>query len=173
MLVKCDYCGKEFDKEPRRVNESKKNGWKLYCSEECKKLGRTTKVICHCAQCGKEIEKLPSQIKNSKNGNVFCSKSCAASYNNSHFRCGENNPNWKGSDSTKYALIAYRTYKPICAICGCEDVDMLEVHHIDENHDNNDIDNLIILCANHHSKVHRGGLVISQEIKDKREILRQ
>lgn len=173
MLVKCDYCGKEFDKETRRVNEARKNGWKIFCSTECMKAAKTTKIKCTCAQCGKEIYKIPSQMKLSKSGNVFCSKSCAASYNNSHFRTGENNPNWKGNDSKEYAAIAYRTYKPICAVCGCEDTDMLEVHHIDENHDNNDIDNLIILCANHHSKVHRGGLVISQEIKDKREILRQ
>ena len=37
------------------------------------------------------------------------------------------------------------------------------------NHKNNETDNLIILCANHHAKVHRGGLEITQEIKDKRE----
>jgi hypothetical protein len=26
MKVKCDYCGKDFEKEPRRVNESNNRG---------------------------------------------------------------------------------------------------------------------------------------------------
>jgi hypothetical protein len=32
MIIKCDYCGKEFDKPTNKVNESLKKGWKMYCS---------------------------------------------------------------------------------------------------------------------------------------------
>jgi hypothetical protein len=35
-----------------------------------------------CAQCKKEINKNPREIRNSKTGNVFCSRSCSATYNN-------------------------------------------------------------------------------------------
>lgn len=51
------------------------------------------KIKCNCVKCGKEIIKDTSQIKNNKNGNVFCSKSCACSYNNSLLRTGKNHPN--------------------------------------------------------------------------------
>lgn len=169
MEVKCSVCGKIIDRPVRQVNESNKKGWKIYCSNECRSIAK--KIKCTCAYCGKEILKTPSEIKRSKYGNVFCNKSCACSYNNSHFRTKENNPNWKGGrlGSNTYLTYAYRAYQPSCAVCGIEDKDVLQVHHIDLNHDNNDIDNLIFLCANCHSKVHRGGLEITEDIKKNRK----
>lgn len=171
MIIKCDFCGREFEKPVNKVNESRKKGWKLYCSPECR--NKAKKIRCTCSYCGKELWKTPSEIARSKTGNTFCNKSCACSYNNSHFRTKENNPNWKGgkAGSRIYTILAYRTYKSKCSICGCDDKDILEVHHIDMNRRNNDIDNLIILCANHHAKVHRGKLEITQEIKNNRELL--
>ena len=47
------------------------------------------KIKCTCAHCGKELWKTPSEIKRSKTGNVFCNRSCAASFNNSKFRTGK------------------------------------------------------------------------------------
>ena len=129
---------------------------------------------CNCGYCGKEINKQPHEIKNSKSGLVFCSKSCACSYNNSHLRSGENNPNYIDGGyigNSVYTRLAYRTYKHKCAICGCNDELVLQVHYIDENHKNNDVDNLIILCANDHLKLHRLGQQISDEIKNNRELL--
>lgn len=49
MKVKCDYCGKDFEKEPRRVNESNNRGWKHYCSKECRLQAKTVKIKCKCA----------------------------------------------------------------------------------------------------------------------------
>lgn len=171
MIIKCDFCGKEFDKPTQQVKQSRKRGYKMYCSPMCRYKGG--RIQCTCANCGKELWKTPSEIKRSKTGNVFCDKSCACSYNNSHFRTNENNPNWKGGrvGANTHIILARRNYQQKCAICGCDDLDMLEVHHIDMNHENNEMDNLIILCANHHAKVHRGNLEITQDIKDKREIL--
>ena len=170
MIVKCDNCGKEFERETRRANEAIKRGYKQYCSDECK--ANSKKIKCNCANCGKELLKNPSEIKKSKSGNVFCSKSCAASYNNSHYRTGENNPNWKGGkfSGKKHLKVAYRTYISECANCGITEECVLEVHHIDENRENNDADNLIILCANCHCRVHRGNLIITDEIKNKRRL---
>ena len=33
----------------------------------------------------------------------------------------------------------------------CEDVEII-IHHIDGNHDNDDLDNLTVLCTKHHVK---------------------
>jgi 5-methylcytosine-specific restriction endonuclease McrA len=41
-----------------------------------------------------------------------------------------------------------------CRMCGNK-ID-LQVHHIDENRQNNQMSNLIILCRSCHSKQHRG-----------------
>lgn len=49
-------------------------------------MSRTNRVPVSCTQCGASIERIPSQIK----GNTFCSRSCAATYNNSHKTYGTN-----------------------------------------------------------------------------------
>lgn len=129
------------------------------------------KIKCNCVKCGKEIIKDTSQIKNNKNGNVFCSKSCACSYNNSLLRTGKNHPNWiDGTYKTQnYSKKAFRTYEHKCAICNFDKVHALEVHHIDGNRNNDDINNLIIICANCHSLIHYGDLILTEEIKQNRK----
>lgn len=171
MIIKCDFCGKEFERDERYFKFSVKNGYKQYCSSECVKQSKTKKIKCTCANCGKEILKTPCEIKKSKTGNVFCNKSCACSYNNSHYRTGENNPNWKGGQdgSKTYTRIARRFYVKECTICGEKDEDIIEVHHIDFNHSNNNLDNPIMLCPNCHMRIHRGKLIITDEIKQKRK----
>ena len=69
MIVKCDKCGKEFEKSDKRAKESLKRGWKMFCSDECKKSYKTKKVICECVNCGKRFERMLSQIR----GATFCS----------------------------------------------------------------------------------------------------
>jgi hypothetical protein len=39
-------------------------------------------MIVNCKNCNKEFEKVYSEIKKSKTGNHFCSRSCAATFNN-------------------------------------------------------------------------------------------
>lgn len=41
-----------------------------------------------------------------------------------------------------------------CAIKGCNEHTYLEIHHIDENRNNNRQDNLILLCDKHHKMAH-------------------
>ena len=54
----------------------------IICTRNCQfKFQRTAQVV-SCIQCGKNIVKLPNQIK--KHKNVFCTSSCAATYNNTH-----------------------------------------------------------------------------------------
>lgn len=110
----------------------------MYCSKECFYKSNITLTKLNCTNCGKVIYKTPYKIKQSKSGNVFCCKSCSASFNNS-FR-------EKESINT-YRRIAFENYKDKCDICGWDkDERILEVHHIDENRKNNKLENLIILC---------------------------
>ncbi|PZQ94318.1 MAG: hypothetical protein DI533_22460 [Cereibacter sphaeroides] len=43
-----------------------------------------------------------------------------------------------------------------CAIKECRDHTYVELHHIDENRENNDLVNLIVLCDRHHKMAHAG-----------------
>jgi hypothetical protein len=54
----------------------------IYCSHKCATQAAITKQKVECLQCNKIFEKFPNEIKRSSNH--FCSKSCAAKYNNTH-----------------------------------------------------------------------------------------
>lgn len=41
-----------------------------------------------------------------------------------------------------------------CAIKGCTEHTYLEIHHIDENRENNTLENLVLLCDKHHKMAH-------------------
>jgi len=43
-----------------------------------------------------------------------------------------------------------------CQFPGCEEMENTEIHHIDGNRDNNDVNNLIVLCKRHHAKADHG-----------------
>ena len=101
------------------------------------------KVNINCPVCGKEFITQPGHPREKKT----CSYSCS----NIFFRSGENNPNFKHGFSSwkkEYRQICFRHYPYKCALCPWDKI--VEVHHIDGNNSNNDIDNLIPLCANHH-----------------------
>ena len=71
--------------------------------------------------------------------------------NNTLFKSGENHFAFKGNN---YRQIAFKLYPHKCAICGYnEEIEILEVHHKDENHNNNEPSNLCILCPNCHKKI--------------------
>lgn len=163
MTVTCDTCGKTFKKKLANIKASKKH----YCCKDCQNKGQITRIACNCDKCGKPITVLASVVKKSKHKHNFCSKSCACSFNNTAFRSSTNNPNWKGSD---YIKVAFLAYNPVCSICSFDNRDALGVHHIDTNRDNNDTDNLIILCANCHRIVHKDHLEITNEIKLSRKL---
>lgn len=54
----------------------------INCSKKCAGLQRTKTKTFLCTNCNVKITKSPSEIKKIKN--VFCSQSCAATYNNKH-----------------------------------------------------------------------------------------
>ena len=136
--LKCDYCNKNFSLPRYLYNKRSKRNNKIYCSKECSYNDRMRVIQCNCANCGKSISRTPYKLKQSKSGNVFCSHSCSSSYNNTSRE--------KQSVNT-YRRIAFENYEHKCAICGWDiDERVLEVHHIDENRQNNELSNLIILC---------------------------
>lgn len=86
--LKCGNCQTIFHRTKNRILDNHNRYGKLiqFCSQQCKgkneSLNGTSKCICN--QCNKQIVKVNSQI----NENNFCSKSCAATYNNTHKTTG-------------------------------------------------------------------------------------
>ena len=93
-----------------------------------------------------------------------CSHSCA----NTFFRSGENNPNYKSEKSEwGYRKICFSHWEKKCILCGFDKV--VEVHHLDYNNKNNNKDNLVPLCPNHHATLHTKahGKLVEEEVSRK------
>lgn len=114
--------------------------------QECYLNPKNTK-ICYCG----------TVIKNYKSS-ITCSYACA----NKQFRSGENNGNWK---QDRYQSTCFLYHKKECVVCG--EINIVEVHHFDENHQNNDPTNLVPLCPTHHKYWHsRYKDLVEQKIID-------
>lgn len=87
-LIKCDYCHNLHYKAQCEILKGLDRNKRFFCSRECLAKDQTTKMNVICATCGKEFQKLPKEIAKSKSGNNFCSKSCAAIFNNRNKKHG-------------------------------------------------------------------------------------
>lgn len=81
--------------------------------------------------------------------NNLQSTTCSNSCSNKHFRSGSDNANFTG---TNYRTICFEWHEKRCIICG--EVNIVEVHHYDEDRNNNDPSNLVPLCPTHHQYWH-------------------
>ena len=143
--VTCPMCNEQFLK---RVKKKQK-----YCSQSCINKARRTRVKVVCTRCSKECERTPTQLKNSKSGLYFCSLDCKAKSQ----RLGgipEIMPAHYGSTEGKRSY--RRKFKNfVCTRCGYDEFkSSVQVHHIDEDRNNNDMTNLILLCSNCHDALH-------------------
>lgn len=83
--LECPQCNCSFTRS-KNVIQSKFGKYNkekiIYCSHDCASMANITKQKVNCLQCNLVFDKLLNQIK--KSSNHFCSKSCAAKYNNTH-----------------------------------------------------------------------------------------
>lgn len=96
-----------------------------------------------CPVCGKEFY---TDVGEKRRKQECCSYACS----NTYFRSGENNGMYH--KATKYTTLAFRHHLHKCCICGEEKI--VEIHHYDGNHNNNDMINLVPLCPTHHQYIH-------------------
>jgi len=93
LINKCLTCGDEFQCDVDHPSHTKRG--RKYCSEICRRMGTSEskkgeknpnwgggKVKVLCIVCGKSRMEIPSMAKNAK----YCSKSCKAKDENSHWR---------------------------------------------------------------------------------------
>ena len=89
IILKCKNCNNEFVLKKHRIQDSiKKGSDPSFCSRKCHGEHRTItqNETLQCTQCGRHFKKKKSHIKRS--ANHFCSRSCAATYNNTHKTTG-------------------------------------------------------------------------------------
>jgi endogenous inhibitor of DNA gyrase (YacG/DUF329 family) len=69
-----------------------------------------------------------------------------------------NNINNRKKIPAKIQKLLQKEINSRCPICGNEEVDHFQIHHIDEDRTNNEDKNLIMLCPICHSKVNKGDI---------------
>ena len=138
--TKCFVCGSPTYKRPSMIE---RNHGKVFCSMKC--YGIHCRREIPCTICGKLI--LASQNKKT------CSRSCAninrtgIQYKNNSLR-----DKVKSQQSLKIRLLNERGKK--CGRCDYNKYQILEIHHKDRNRENNDMENLLLICPNCHAEEH-------------------
>lgn len=86
LPLQCYTCNKIFYIEKKEITRIIKNNlpWGKYCGSVCKHAATSKTTNVPCSNCGKIFAIKESDKNKSKTGNHFCSKSCAAKYNNTH-----------------------------------------------------------------------------------------
>lgn len=124
-LKRCSICDRELDNCNIKLHERSCSA-KRKAEHPCSKCGSTTL------------------------NEMFCSRNCAASFNNSAKKIGYAKYREKNDiiGAVNYRQICAAHWPLACVICGWDLC--IEVHHIDRDRKNNVPQNLIPLCLNHH-----------------------
>lgn len=150
MMVLCQACSKAFKTKAYFIKRGQGRFCSLNCYHSTFLRGRTVT----CATCRATMYRTPQQLRRSKSKLYFCSKSCQTVWRNQVFS-GEKHKLWKNGLFTYRNLLLRSEQPQICKRCGTRDYRVLAVHHIDHNHHNNKLENLLWLCHNCHLLIHR------------------
>ncbi len=86
--TQCENCNKEFQYRSAVATSRMNHNITppTFCSRRChyEFRGKRDTVVISCTQCNTPVKRRRSAIKKNKSGRFFCSKSCAATYNNTH-----------------------------------------------------------------------------------------
>lgn len=115
----------------------------------------------YCEYCGNKLERKRfngrledfTVFKNRK----YCNRECMQK---AYLKIGEHNQNWSNAHTTARKINELILHKEVCELCGSDS--NLDIHHIDGNWQNNNLDNLMCLCRSCHTKYERN--------KDKTEL---
>ena len=156
MEYHCKKCGKKFEPKDKAPSHLKRNPPK-YCSHECGKYARLSRVTLVCRQCGQSFERKKYMKDWSQERGPFCGFSCYGQWQKEN-TFGPDNPNyshesvarecWNYLNARKFVL---RRDNHKCLKCGSKN--RLHIHHLDDP-DNHEPDNLETVCASCHRKYH-------------------
>jgi hypothetical protein len=157
----CCACNKEYKIPAYREKVSK------YCSKECLNSGQYLQHKKVCLGCNKDF-----LVSNSRLNKKYCSLDCKSLVSKTtkerRKESKELNILKRGSNSYRQTRRLVFKYKPKeCQVCNYNEYDFcLDIHHLDENPNNNSVENLAVLCVMCHRKLHKG-VINAVEIREK------
>ena len=152
VTKQCLVCKTPFSVRKYREQTAK------YCGIECQNRA-ALKLVHTCKGCKKDFT-----TSASRTNKKFCSMECRSlSANTTTERRNQQKAIQKlrrGSNSSRnLRKQIFRIVEPVCAVCDYNDkIYCIELHHIDNNPNNNNFDNIAVLCVICHRKLHNGDL---------------
>ena len=119
----------------------------------------------YCEYCGKQLERKRfngrledfTVFKNRK----YCNRECMKK---DYLKIGDNhNQTYSNAHTTARKINELILHKEVCELCGSEI--NLDIHHIDGNWQNNNLNNLMCLCRSCHTKYERNKDKINNELR--------
>ena len=147
----CHLCKKEIYKRPSHLKRHKVHFCDINCKQQYESL-QTKKIKIKCSHCNNEIERTNAELRKSYNKTYFCNNTCKNRYLNSVR--WKDNPNPTSHKHKRNNI--FKKCNTKCVVCGYSDDErMLDIHHIDKNHQNNIETNLVSVCVWCHNLHHR------------------
>lgn len=128
-----------------------------------RELGHETTLTVTCEMCPREFS-VTGRVKHiEKKQKFYCSRACANSVGGTS-KARKHHPDTEAH----YRTVCRRYHMMRCIICDEENI--VSIHHIDGNHDNNEPSNLVPLCPTHHQYCHsRFAYLIHDRIREYRQ----
>ena len=138
--TKCIVCSKKIYRKPSQI---KRNKEQVFCSMTC--YGFSQRKEKPCVVCGKMIM--------SKFNKRTCDRSCA-NINRAgvKYKIGSPRDKVKSQQALKIRLLEKKGKK--CEKCSYNKYEILQIHHKDRNKNNNELNNLELICPNCHYEEH-------------------
>lgn len=154
-MWKCRHCKQEFDFQ----NGHLKANHSRWCDKNVRRdswdktkgtinqYGQLREYVVKCQSCSKDFTVKEREKVHPRKDAYYCSRACANSV-------GGKAKSKKHStiETAGYRTIAWRYHEKKCIIC--EEVNVVAVHHMNENHKDNRPENLVPLCPTHHQYMH-------------------
>lgn len=109
----------------------------------------------YCYYCGNKLERkrFNGRLEDFTvfSNRKYCNRECMK---RDYLKIGDNhNQSISTAHATARKINELILHKEVCELCGCDE--NLDIHHIDGNWQNNNLDNLICLCRSCHNKEHK------------------
>jgi hypothetical protein len=159
----CEACGKQYYVSGWRLKKGNSRFCSLDCLNKKQYLGNTHDF--ECVTCGKKCQFPPSRRKTRKK---YCSRQCKDVTAISRKECSRDamrknrlKKNHISSSALRKTVFSIKNCE--CEICGYNEYDFcIDLHHIDKDPSNNEIENIAVLCCICHKKFHKGIFSLSE-----------
>jgi DNA-cytosine methyltransferase len=105
----------------------------------------------YCEYCGKQLQRkrFNGRLEDFTvfSNRKYCNRECMK---RAYLKIGEYSQNWSNAHTTARKINELILHKEVCELCGSDT--NLDIHHIDGNWQNNNLENLMCLCRSCHTK---------------------